>query len=129
MAKIKGLEERQRGLKQIEDKINEVKEINAFLLAAKAGVDSAKLTLTDAERKKRHSISLNLKNAGIADILNNQKNILIKEIDVLCVTHSIELSEAELDILSADADDEVSEEAYTSEDTSDEGAYTEEETY
>ena len=98
MAIIIGLEEKERVLKSIEDKIKEVAEINAFLSGI-AGNDTTVLLSCMDPNKKRHRICINGRQEAIAAFVKEQREDLVSEITALCEVNSIALNEKEQAVL------------------------------
>ena len=99
MAIIIGLEEKERILKKIEDKIKEVEGMNSFLSVFDKEDTTILLTCLDMD-KKRPKIKLCGDLSTLALFINEQRANLISEITVLCQANDIALNDEELEILS-----------------------------
>ena len=115
MAIIIGLEEKERVLKTIENKIKEVEDMNRFLSAFDKESTTISLTCLDMD-KKRPKIKLNGDLSMLALFINEQRANLISEITVLCQANDIALNEEELEILSMKEPPNVLPEAYETHD-------------
>lgn len=115
MAIIIGLEEKERVLKTIENKIKEVENMNRFLSAFDKESTTIVLTCLDMN-KKGPKIKLNGDLSMLALFINEQRANLISEITVLCQANDIALNEEELEILSMKEPPNVLPEAYETHD-------------
>ena len=110
MAIIVGLEEKERILKTIENKIKEVKSINEFLSVFSKENNTVVLTCIGIENKKPR-ITLTGNFDTLTLFIMEQRESLVSEITVLCKANGIALNGKELEILGIKEHPKVSLEA------------------
>lgn len=98
MAIIIGLEEKERILKSIEEKIKEVEELQLFLTGLESASNTLMLTCVD-NSKKRYRISVKGNFHAISAFIKEKREELTAEITVLCKANAIALNETERKIL------------------------------
>ena len=116
MAIIIGLEEKERILKTIEEKIKEVDGMNSFLSAFDKESTTILLTCIDMD-KKRPRIKLTGNLDTLALFIKEQREGLISEITVLCQANNIALNNKELEILNIKEQPEIPLNAYPKSET------------
>ena len=98
MAIIIGLEEKERVLKMIENKIKEVEDINVFLMGLEQEQSRVILNCIEPDKRK-HKIELYGSHLVVAEFIKEQRDGLAAEIKALCEANHIALNEEEKRIL------------------------------